>query len=41
MLLAIDPDEDFIDVECVAEAAVLSSQAASINGSELNAEPAP
>jgi len=37
MMLAIDPDEDFIDVEGVAIAPVLTLQAAGINGTELYA----
>lgn len=41
MQLAIDPDEDFIDVECVAEAAVLPLQSYGVESSELNAESAP
>ena len=37
MLLAVDLDEDFIDVESVAVASVLSFQSACINGSEFDA----
>ena len=37
MLLAIDPDEDFIDVESVTVATVLSLQSAGINSTELDA----
>ena len=37
MLLAIDFDEDFIDVESVAIASVLSLQSAGINGTEFDA----
>lgn len=36
MLLAIDPDEDFIDEEGVAIASVDSIQASGINGFELD-----
>ena len=41
MLLAIDFDEDFVNVERVAVATVLSLQTAGINRTELDAEPAP
>jgi len=41
MLLAVNFDEDFIDVEGIAIASVLPLQAAGINRSELDAEPAP
>ena len=41
MLLAIDIHEDLIDVDRVAVAPVLSFQAAGINGTELDTEPAP
>ena len=41
MLLAIDFDKDFIGIEGVAVTSVLSLQAAGINSSELDAEPAP
>ena len=41
MLLAVDFDKDFIDVERVAVATVLSLQAAAINGAKLDTEPAP
>ncbi len=37
MLLAIDSDKDFIDIEVVAIALVPSFQSACINGTELNA----
>ena len=37
MLLAIDLDENLVDVECVAIASVLSLQAAGIDSSELGA----
>ena len=37
MLLAIDLHEDFIDVEGIAEASVLTLQPARINGTELDA----
>ena len=37
MLLAVDLDEDFIDVEGVAVISVLAFQSASINGAELDA----
>ena len=37
MLLAVDLDEDFIDVERVAIASVLSLQPACVNSSELDA----
>jgi hypothetical protein len=37
MLLAIDLDEDFIDIEGIAIASVISLQAASIDGTELDA----
>jgi hypothetical protein len=36
MLLAIDLDEDFIDVEGIAKASVPPFQSAGINGSELD-----
>ena len=36
MLLAFDFDEDFIDVESIAIASVVSLQAAGINGSEFD-----
>jgi hypothetical protein len=36
MLLAIDLDEDFIDVEGIAAALMLSFQTAGIDGSELD-----
>ena len=36
MLLAIDLDEDFIDVEGVAKASVLSLQSPSVNSSEFD-----
>ena len=36
MLFAVDLHEDFIDVEDIATAPVLSLQAAGINGSELD-----
>ena len=35
MLLAIDPDEDFINVEGVAVSSMLPLQSAGINGSEF------
>ena len=41
MLLAIDFDEDLVDVERVAVASVPPFQSACINGSELDTEPAP
>ena len=41
MLLAVDFDEYFIDVERVTVAPMLPFQSAGINGSELDAEPAP
>jgi len=37
MLLTVDFDKDFIDVESIAEAPVLSFQPAGINGTELDA----
>ena len=37
MLLTIDLYEDFIDIECVTEAPVLSLQSPGISGAELNA----
>jgi hypothetical protein len=37
MLLAVDLDEDFIDVESVAVTAVLALQTTSINSSKLDA----
>jgi len=37
MLLAVDFDEDFINVEGIAIASVFSLQPAYINGSELDA----
>jgi hypothetical protein len=40
VLLAVDLDEDFINVEGIAVAMVLALQSAGINGAELNAEPA-
>jgi len=39
MLFTIDFDEDFIDVENIAEASVSSIQAAGINRSELDTKP--
>ncbi len=41
MLLAIDLDEDFIDVEGISVASVLPFQPSGINGSEFDTEPAP
>ena len=41
MLLAVDLYEDFIDVEGVAVAPVLSLQAAGISSAKLDTEPAP
>jgi hypothetical protein len=41
MLLAVDFDENLINEESITIAPVLSLQAAGINGSELDAEPAP
>ena len=35
MLLAIDFDEDFVDIVCVAETTVFALQAPGINGSEF------
>ena len=37
MLFAVDLNEDFIDVEGIAVASVLSFQSAGVNGSELDA----
>ena len=37
MLLAINFDKDFIDVEGIAKASMLSLQAAGINGTKLDA----
>jgi hypothetical protein len=37
MLLAVDLDEDFIDVKCVTVTSMFSLQSAGINGSEFNA----
>jgi hypothetical protein len=37
MLLAIDLHEDFIDVECVAKASVLSLKPSSVHSSKLDA----
>jgi len=37
MLPTIDFHKDFIDVECVAVASVLSLQSAGVNGSEFDA----
>ena len=37
MLLTIDSDEHFIDVECVAITTVLSLQSSGVKGPELNA----
>jgi len=36
MLLAVDPDEDFIYVEGIAVASMPSLQAAGINGTQLD-----
>ena len=36
MLLAVDPDEDFVDVEGINIAAMLSLQATRINGTKLD-----
>ena len=36
MLLTVDSDEHFIDVECVAITTVLSFQSPGIQGSELD-----
>jgi len=36
ILLAVDLDEDFVDVESIAIASMLSFQAASINGTKLD-----
>ena len=41
MLLAVDFDEDFIDVERVAGFSVLSFQSSSVYRSEFDTEPAP
>jgi len=41
MLFAIDFDKDFVDVEGITIAAMLSLQAAGINGTEFDAEPTP
>ena len=41
MLLAVDPHKDFIDVEGIAVASVLSLQSSGVYGSKLDVEPAP
>jgi hypothetical protein len=41
ILLAVDFDEDFIDVKCVTTASVFSLQSPCINGAKLDVEPAP
>jgi hypothetical protein len=41
MLLTADFDEDFIDIKRVAIGLMLSFQSASMNGAELDTEPAP
>jgi hypothetical protein len=41
LLLAVDLDEDFIDVEGIAVAPVFALNASGINGPELDTEPAP
>ena len=40
MLLAVDLDEDFIDIECIAIAAVLSLQSSGMERAELDASEA-
>ncbi len=41
MLLAVDFDENLVDIEGIAVATVLSSQSSSVNCSEFNAGPTP
>jgi len=41
MLLAIDFDEELINVKGVAEASVLSFQSSSVHCAELDTEPVP
>ena len=40
-MLAVNPDKDFGNVEGISVAGVLSLQSTSMNGSELDTEPAP